>query len=37
MLKEVTEQVLSQLPKETKLTDKDIAVIKSNKDFLFSK
>ena len=37
MLREVTEQVLSQLPKETKLTEKDIAIIKKNKDFLFSK
>ena len=37
MLKEVTEHILSQLPKETKLDSVDIEVIKKNKDFLFSK
>lgn len=37
MLKEVTQQILDQLPAETKLTSEDIEVIKRNKDFLFSK
>ena len=37
MLKDVTLQILAQLPDETKMTDYDIESIKKNKDFLFSK
>ena len=37
MLKEVTEHILEQLPKETKLNTYDIEVIRKNKDFLVSK
>jgi len=37
MLKEVTIQILAQLPSETKLNDLDISVIKKNQDFLFGK
>lgn len=37
MLESVTQHILDQLPKETKLNNDDIATIKKNKDFLFSK
>lgn len=37
MLEKVTQQILDELPKETKITSSDIEVIKKNKDFLFSK
>lgn len=36
MLKEITQEILDQLPKETKLSTEDIIVIKKNKDFFFS-
>jgi len=36
MLKEVTQEILNQLPKETKLLDSDISIIRKNNDFLFS-
>ena len=35
MLKEITEEILSQLPSETKLNNDDILAIRRNKDFLF--
>lgn len=35
MLKRVTQEILEQLPKETRLTSEDIVIIKRNKDFLF--
>ncbi len=36
MLDKITRDILSELPKETKLTEKDIAVLKGNKEFIFS-
>lgn len=36
MLKEITQEILDQLPKETKLSAEDIIVIKNNKDFFYS-
>jgi len=36
MLEQVTEEILNQLPKETKMSDKDIAVLRKNKKFLLS-
>jgi hypothetical protein len=36
MLKEITTQILNQLPKETKLSPEDIVIIKKNKAFFFS-
>ncbi len=37
MLEQITKDILDQLPTETKLNDYDIAVIKKNQNFLFSK
>lgn len=37
MLKKVTEEILAQLPKETKMNSHDIDVIKKNKDFIIGK
>jgi len=37
MLQKITQEILNQLPAETKLSDADIAIIRKNKDFLFSK
>lgn len=36
MLKEITTEILNQLPKETKLSLEDISIIKKNKAFFFS-
>ena len=36
MLKQITKEILNQLPAETKMTQEDILTIKKNKNFLFS-
>ncbi len=36
MLNEITQKILSELPKQTKLSNEDIEVLKKNKDFIFS-